>query len=128
MERLHPLEQVAHLEVGVPVVAVPHRGALAEQRVSLVEQQHRAAVLGRVEDPAQVLLGLADPLADHLAEVDVHQVKVEVPGDHLGGHRLAGAARPGEQRRRAEPARRARGEPPVVQHRGPVPHRGDQRP
>ena len=66
-ERLHPLQQVGDLEIGVPVVAVAHLGALAEQRVGLVEQQHRAAVLGGVEHLPQLLLGLADVLAHHLA-------------------------------------------------------------
>ena len=46
---LHPLQQVGDLEVRVAVVAVLHLAALAEQRVGLVEQQHRAARLGGVE-------------------------------------------------------------------------------
>ena len=36
---LHPLEQVADLDVGVAVVGVAHLGALAEQGVGLVEEQ-----------------------------------------------------------------------------------------
>ena len=61
---LHPLQQVADLDVGVAVVAVLHLAALAEERVGLVEEQDRAAVLGGIEHPPQVLLGLADVLAD----------------------------------------------------------------
>ena len=38
---LHPLQQVAHLDIGVAVVALLHLGALAEQRVRLVEEQDR---------------------------------------------------------------------------------------
>ena len=110
-ERLHPLQQVADLEVGVAVVAVAHLGALAEQRVRLVEQQHRAAVLGGVEQPREVLLGLADVLAHHLAEVDHDEVEAQLAGDHLGRERLAGAARAGEQRGGAEPARAAGAKP-----------------
>ena len=48
---LHPLEQVADLDVRVAIVAVADLGALAEQRVRLVEQEDRAAALGRVEQP-----------------------------------------------------------------------------
>ena len=61
---LHPLQQIADLDIGVAVVAVLHLAALAEQRVGLVEQQDRAAVFRRVEHAAQVLLGLADIFAD----------------------------------------------------------------
>ena len=65
--RLHALQQIADLDVGVAVVAVLDLAALAEQRIGLVEQQDRAAVLGGVEDAAQILLRLADVLADDLA-------------------------------------------------------------
>ena len=75
---LHALQQVADLDVGVAVVAVLDLGPLAEERVRLVEEQDRAARLGRVEDPPQVLLRLADVLADDLAEVDAVEVEVEL--------------------------------------------------
>ena len=94
----HALQQVAHLDVGEAVVAVTHLAALAEQRVGLVEEQHGAALFRRVEDAAQVLLGFADVLVDHGAEVDAVQVQLEGAGDHFGGERLAGAADAGEQR------------------------------
>ena len=44
-----PLQQVADLDIRVAVVAVLDLAALAEQRVGLVEQQHRAAAFGGVE-------------------------------------------------------------------------------
>ena len=69
-ERLDPLQQVVDLEVGVAVVRVADLGALAEQRVGLVEEQHRAAALGLVEGGGEVLLGLADVLRDDRREVD----------------------------------------------------------
>ena len=47
---LHALEQVAHLDIGVTVVAVLHVAALAEQGIRFVEEQDGAAVLGGVED------------------------------------------------------------------------------
>ena len=57
----------------------------------------------------------------------MQQVEPELGGDHLGGERLAGPARPGEQRRRAQPAAVAVGETPFVEDRRAVPHRRDQR-
>ena len=66
-EALHALQQVAGLDIGEAVVGVAHLGALAEQRVGLVEEQHRAHALGGVEHALEVLLGLADVLVDHLA-------------------------------------------------------------
>jgi len=41
-------------------VAVTYLGALAEERVGLVEEQQGPARLELVEQPTQVLLGLAD--------------------------------------------------------------------
>src|SRR4030095_10762245 len=64
--RLHPLEEVADLDVGVAIVAVLDLAALAENRVGLVEEQDRAADLRCVEDSPQVLLRLADVLAHDL--------------------------------------------------------------
>ena len=55
---------------------------------------------------AQVLLGLADVLVDHAGEIDPVELDAERARQHLRRHRLAGAARPGEQRRDA-PAHRA---------------------
>ena len=77
-EGLEPLEQVVGLEVRVAIVARLHVGALAEQRVRLVEQQDRVAGLGRVEQRAELLLGLADPLRDELAEVDLIELEAEL--------------------------------------------------
>ena len=75
---LHALQQVVDLDVGVAVVAVLHLAALAEQRVGLVEEQDRAAVLGRVEQAAQILLGLADVLADDRRQVDAVEVEPQL--------------------------------------------------
>ncbi len=99
VEALHPLEQVGHLDVGVPVARVLDLGALAEQGVGLVEQQHAVDPVGLGEDAVQVLLGLADVLVDDGREVDHVQVQPEVAGEDLGRHRLAGAGIAGEQGR-----------------------------
>ena len=95
---LHALQQIADLDVGVAVVAVLDLGALAEQRVRLVEEEDGPAAFGGLEHAAQVLFGLADVFTDHLAEVDAVEVQLQLVGQHLGGK---GLARAGRARQRA---------------------------
>ena len=102
--RVEPLQQIAHLQIGVAVAAVAHLAAPAEQRVALVEQEHRAGFLGGVENALEILLGLADIFADHRGEIDAKQIALQLAGNDFCCHRLADAARPGEQRRHAEAA------------------------
>ena len=94
---LHPLQQVADLDVGVAVVAVLDLRPLPEQRVSLVDQQDRSGGLGRVEDPTQRLLGLPDVAGHDLAQVEHEDVDAELGGDHICRQRLARPARATEQ-------------------------------
>ena len=117
VERLHALQQVGDLDVGVAVVGVADLRALAEQRVRLVEEQHAVHALGLVEDAVEVLLRLADVLVDDGGEVDRVEVEAQLAGDHLGGHRLAGPRRPGEQRRDALAAATAALHAPRLEHR-----------
>ena len=102
--QLDPLEQVVDLEVGVAVAGVGHLAALAEQAVRLVEEQDDAGGRRLVEHGVEVALGLAEPLADDLGEVDDPQVAVDVGGDRLGGGGLAGPAA-GRGRGRRRPGR-----------------------
>ena len=95
---LHPLEQVADLHVGVAVVRVVDGRPAAEQRVGLVEEEHRAGGLGSIEHPRQVLLRVADVLRHDRRQVDDVQVQPEAPGHQPGRHRLPGARWPGEER------------------------------
>ena len=77
LEALEARQQIRRLEVGVAVVRVADLGALAEERVGLVEEQHRLRALGGVEDLGEVLLRLADPLRDDARDVDDEQVDAE---------------------------------------------------
>ena len=117
VEPLHPLQQVGDLDVGVAIVGVLDLGALAEDRVGLVEEQHAVDAVGLGEDPVEVLLGLADVLVDDRREVDHVEVEAEVAGDDLGRHRLAGAGVAGEQR----------GEPAALRRAAAQPHRRGRR-
>ena len=78
VERLHALQQVGGLDVRVAVVRVAHLGALAEQRVGLVEEQDAVDLVGLGEDLVEVLLGLADVLVDDRGEVDRVEVEAEL--------------------------------------------------
>ena len=94
---LHLLQQVGDLDVGVAVVRVRDLGALAEQRVGLVEEEDRVGAGGGLEDAVEVLLGLPDVLGDDGGEVDAEELEPELGAEHLGGHRLAGARLAREQ-------------------------------
>ena len=91
VEALDPLQQIVDLDIGEAVVRVLHLRAAAEQRVGLVEEQQRAAVLAGVEHVAQPLLGLADIFVDHAGQINAQEVEAERAGQHLRGHGLAGA-------------------------------------
>ena len=73
--RLHALEQITDLDIGVTVVAVFDLAALAEEGVGLVKKENGSAIFGGVEDPAQVFLGLADVFVHHLAEIDAIEIE-----------------------------------------------------
>jgi hypothetical protein len=105
------LQQVRHLDVGVAVARVFHLGALPEQRVGLVEEQHQVPGAGGIEDLFEVLLGLTDVLAHDRREVELEHIETEFAGHDLGGHGLAGTGWTGEQRHHS--GRRHRREPSV---------------
>jgi hypothetical protein len=117
----HLLQQVADLDVGVAVVGVAYLRALAEQGVGLIEEQDGVAGRRLGEDAGQVLLRLADVLADHRGQVDLVQVEAEGVGQHIGGHRLAGTGRAGEQDGQALAHRQLAVEPPRVIDKVAVP-------
>src|SRR4051812_33235228 len=94
---LHPLEEVADLDVGEAIVGILDLRALAEQRIGLVEEEDGVGLLCGGEDPLEILLRLADVLADDLCQVDPVEGKSQLVGDDRGGHRLAGTRWAGEQ-------------------------------
>src|SRR5262249_55209127 len=62
----------------------------------------------------QVLFRFADVLAHNLAQIDAVQVEPELVCKHLGGHRLARAARAREQCAYPEPSRALGCESPLI--------------
>jgi len=59
---LHALQQVAHLDVRVAIVAVLHFAALPEQRIRFIEEKNGAARPRSIENAREVLLRFADVL------------------------------------------------------------------
>ncbi len=91
-------------------------GALAEDGVGLVEEEHGVGAIGLGEDPLQVLLRLAHVLVDDGGELDDVEVEAEFVGDDLGGERLTRPRLAREEREHAAPPAAARAEPPVPEH------------
>ena len=71
--------------------------ALPEDGIGLIEKQDGAATFGGIEDTAEVLVGFADVLADHGAEIDPVKVQAQLPGQDLGGHGFPGPTHPHEE-------------------------------
>ena len=88
--------------------ALHHARALVapggDERFDLVDEDDRRAPRRRgVEELLDVLLGLADPLAQHVGGRDAEERRVDLAGGRLGEHRLAGARRAVQQHPAAGP-------------------------
>src|SRR5438045_4155636 len=95
---LHFLQQIGNLYVRVAVVRIAYLRAFAEKRIGFVKKQDAVGVLGRSEDPVQVLLGFADVLADHTGQVDFVKFESQRIRDDLRRHGFPRAGWAGEQR------------------------------
>ena len=119
--RLHSLQKVADLDVGITIVAVFHLAPFAEERVGFVEKQDRATFLGGVEHAAQIFLRLADVLAHNRAEIDPEKIEPQFVRQNFRREGFTRAARPGEECAQTEPAIGLLGETPVVVDPRPLP-------
>jgi hypothetical protein len=64
------------------------------EAVELVEEEHRRGLRTRVrEDRRQLLLALTEPLVQHVADRDVDEARVALPGGRACDERLAAAGR-----------------------------------
>ena len=97
VELLHPLQQIADLDVGVTIVGVLDLAAFAEHRIGLVEEEDDVGIACLFEDAGKVLLRLADVFRDQPGEVDLINVQPEVVGDDLRSHGLTGAGLAGKE-------------------------------
>ena len=69
------LQEIGDFDIGVAVVRVLHFAPLAEKGVGFVEEENRVAPVGRRRRRVEVLLRLADVLADDAGEVDAEHVE-----------------------------------------------------
>ena len=108
LEALHALQQVVDLEVGVAVVRVLHLGALAEERVGLVEEQDQRRRPRHASKTRRRFFSVSPMYLLTTCERSIAvERQAELGGQHLGGHRLAGAA----AARRTAPRARLRSTP-----------------
>ena len=117
---VHPLQEVADLDIGVPVMGVANLAAPAEKGVRFVEEQDGVAALGLGEDFGQVLLRLPDVFADHRRKIDLVDVQRQRAGDDVGSHRLAGPRGAGKQHVETFAQRQFPPEAPLLVDDGPV--------
>jgi hypothetical protein len=80
-------------------------GAFAEQSIALVEEKAGIASFCGRKDAFEILLGLADILADDPAQVDPVERQAELPRDYAGAERFARAGRAGKERRQTSAGR-----------------------
>jgi hypothetical protein len=99
-ERVEALQQVVRLDGCEAIAGGRDLGAVREERVGFVEEQHRAGSHGVVEHAIEVLPGLADVLADDRAEVDAHERPIQLFRNRLRGDRLLVRGRAGDKHQR----------------------------
>ena len=113
---LHLLEQIGHLHIGVAVVGVLHLAALAEDGVAFVEEEHTVGPLGLGKYRLEVFLRFTDILADDLGDVDLVHLHIQLIGNDLGAHGLAGTGGPGKEDGQAPAIGNLLVKTPVVVH------------
>jgi len=95
---LHLLQEITDLDIRVAIVRILYLRPLAEQGIGFVEEQDGVRGLCLHKNLVEVLLGLADILADNLRKVDPVEIKLQFTADHLGRHGLARSGRTGKKR------------------------------
>ena len=75
--RLHALQQVGDFDVRVAIVRVLHFTSLAEQCVRFVDEERGPRAAGIVEHAIDVLLGVADVLADDARQIDAQDLHAQ---------------------------------------------------
>ena len=65
VELFDALQQIVDLDVRIPIVGILNLGSLSEQGVRFIEEKDCIARFRFNEDPANILLGFTDILADN---------------------------------------------------------------
>ena len=96
--------------------------AFAEQRVRLIEEENRAAILGSVKDAAQILFGLTDVFTHHTGEIDTIEVEPQFMRQDFRRHSFSCPTGTSEEGTDAKPTATHGAKPPGLIHRGPMGH------
>jgi hypothetical protein len=63
-------QEIIDFNVGIAVVAIFHVNAFAKKSIRLIKKQHGMNILRRIENTAEILLGLANVFRDNGVQVD----------------------------------------------------------
>ena len=82
---LDMLEEIAHVEIGIPILCIFHLRACSKERIGFVKEENRFTAFGPPKYSPQIFLRLANVLTGHLREIDCVQIQVPILGHHGGG-------------------------------------------
>src|SRR5207253_11322607 len=80
---LASLQEIIDFNIGIAVVAIFHLSAFAKKSTRLIKKQDRTTILRRIEDAAEILLGLSNSFRDDGIQIDPVQVFPERMGQSL---------------------------------------------
>jgi len=63
-------QKIIDFNVGIAVVAIFHVSAFAKKSIRLIKKQDRVTILRRIENTAEILLGLANVFGDYSIQID----------------------------------------------------------
>ena len=81
-------QEVVDFNVGMAVVAIFHVSAFAKKSIRLIKKQDRMTILRRIENTAEILLGLANIFRDDGIQIDPVQVFPKVVGQSLSRDKM----------------------------------------
>jgi len=67
---LASLQEIIDFNIGIAVVAIFHLSAFAKKSTCLIKKQDRTTILRRIEDAAEILLGLSNSFRDDGIQID----------------------------------------------------------
>ena len=67
---LASLQEIIDFNIGIAVVAIFHLSAFAKKSTRLIKKQDRTTILRRIEDAAEILLGLSNSFRDDGIQID----------------------------------------------------------
>src|SRR5262245_31408757 len=94
---LQLLQQITHFKVGITIDTLFDFATPAEQRVRLVEEKDRSHLVRFPEHTIELLFSYAHPLRHYLAQLHLHQWRIELGCDDFSRQGLTRAGISAEQ-------------------------------